>query len=95
MYQPPGFESHEFSDHVYKLDKVLYELKKVPRAWYERLLKFSLEKEFTRGKINNTLSLMKTCKYSLILQIYVGDISFGSTNESICKEFAKLIGSEF
>ena len=25
--QPPGFESHEFSNHVYKLNKALYELK--------------------------------------------------------------------
>lgn len=30
--QPPSIESHEFSDHVYKLDKVLYGLKQAPRA---------------------------------------------------------------
>nr|GEW28082.1 retrovirus-related Pol polyprotein from transposon TNT 1-94 [Tanacetum cinerariifolium] len=30
--QPPGFESSEFPDYVYKLDKALYGLKKAPRA---------------------------------------------------------------
>ena len=33
--QPPGFENHEFSNHVFKLSKALYGLKQAPRAWYE------------------------------------------------------------
>lgn len=31
--QLPGFESHEFPDHAYKLDKIFYGLKQAPRAW--------------------------------------------------------------
>ncbi|GJZ10277.1 retrovirus-related pol polyprotein from transposon TNT 1-94 [Tanacetum coccineum] len=53
--QPLGFESSEFSDHVYKLDKSLYGLKQAPRAWYETLSTFLIEHKFVRGKINNTL----------------------------------------
>ena len=30
--QPPGFKSQEFSNHVYKLNKVLYGLKQARRA---------------------------------------------------------------
>ena len=33
--QPPGFEDPKFSNHVYKIYKVLYGLKQDPRAWYE------------------------------------------------------------
>ena len=38
--QPLGFEIHSFSNHMFKLNKVLYRLKQVPRAWYERLSRF-------------------------------------------------------
>jgi len=38
--QPPGFESKEFSNHVFKLDKALYGLKQAPKAWYECLSNF-------------------------------------------------------
>jgi hypothetical protein len=30
--QPPGFKSEEYHNHVYKLHKMLYRLKQVPRA---------------------------------------------------------------
>ncbi|GKE96428.1 retrovirus-related pol polyprotein from transposon TNT 1-94 [Tanacetum coccineum] len=32
VQQPPRFESSKFPNHVYKLDKALYELKQAPRA---------------------------------------------------------------
>jgi hypothetical protein len=32
--QPPGFESEEYPNHIYKLHKMLYVLKQTPRAWY-------------------------------------------------------------
>ena len=35
--QPPGFEHPNFPNHVYKLNKALYGLKKAPRAWYDHL----------------------------------------------------------
>ena len=31
----------------------------------------------------------------LVIQIYVDDIIFGSTNESLCQDFAKLMQGEF
>ncbi|GJU78795.1 retrovirus-related pol polyprotein from transposon TNT 1-94 [Tanacetum coccineum] len=34
--QPPGFESSEFPDSIYKLDKAFYGLKQAPKAWYVR-----------------------------------------------------------
>ena len=57
--QPPGFEDAELPDHVFRLNKALYGLKQAPRAWYERLSKFLLKNGFKRGKIENTLFLLK------------------------------------
>jgi len=57
--QPPGFESFQFPNHVFKLKKALYGLKKAPRAWYERLSTFLLEREFVKGSVDTTLFLRK------------------------------------
>ena len=53
--QPPGFVDHVHHDHVYKLEKTLYGLKQVPRAWYERLSVFLVENGFSKGKVDKTL----------------------------------------
>jgi len=65
--------------------KALYGLKQAPRAWYEQLSKFILEKGFTRGKVDTTLFIKTKMHDILLVQIYVDDIIFGSTNDSLCK----------
>ncbi|XP_070002292.1 uncharacterized protein [Nicotiana sylvestris] len=40
-------------------------------------------------------TLQETGKNLLIVQVYVDDIIFWATADSLCEEFAKLIGSEF
>ncbi|KAI4312619.1 hypothetical protein MLD38_037423 [Melastoma candidum] len=93
--QPPGFEDPKKHDHVYKLDKALYGLKQAPRAWYEKLSQFLIEKGYRKGKVDTTLFLKKHGIELLIVQIYVDDIIFGSTNNTLCNEFAELMKDEF
>jgi len=83
--QPPGFEDIEYPDHVYQLKRALCGLKQVPRAWYERLSKFLLEKGFSRGNVDNTLFSKRKGKDILLVQVYVDDIIFGSTNDIMCQ----------
>ena len=73
MMQPPGFENNEFPNYLFKLDKTLYGLKQVPRAWYERLSNFLLENDFRRGKVDNTLFLKTKGEHLLIVQVYVDE----------------------
>ena len=88
--QPQGFENYKFLDHVFKLKNALYGLKQAPRAWYERLKIFLLKNNFKIGKVNSTL-FSKTNKHDiLVVQIYMDDIIFGSTNVSLFQEFLSV-----
>jgi len=93
--QPPGFEDLKHPDHVYKLKKSLYGLKQASRAWYDRLSNFLIKNDFKRGQVDTTLFRRTLEKDILVVQIYVDDIVFGSTNASLCKKFSKLMQDEF
>ena len=68
VIQLPGFESKEFPNHVFKLDKTPYGLKQAPKAWYERLSNFLLENGFRRGKVDHTLFLKSKREHLLIVK---------------------------
>jgi hypothetical protein len=53
--QPPGFENPNFPNHIYKLDKMLYELKQAPRAWYNHLKELLVDCGFEIDQIYPTL----------------------------------------
>ena len=73
------------------MHKAPYGLKQAPHTWYERLSKFLLLNEFTKKNIDKILFLKRKLNDLLVVQIYVDDIIFGATNESLYQEFAKLI----
>ncbi|KAL8146362.1 hypothetical protein AgCh_004198 [Apium graveolens] len=93
--QPPGFVDSKLPNHVYRLDKALYGLKQAPRAWFETLARFLLESGINRGSIDKTLFYLNHGKDLLLVQIYVDDIIFGSTNDRLCKKFTKLMQSRY
>ena len=93
--QPPQFIDYDFLNHVYKLKKALYGLNQAPRSWYKRLSNFLLEQKFERGKVVTTFFIKKTKKDILLVQIYVDDIIFGATNESLCKDLFNMMKSYF
>ncbi|GJT85045.1 retrovirus-related pol polyprotein from transposon TNT 1-94 [Tanacetum coccineum] len=93
--QPEGFIDQDNPTHVYKIKKALYGLKQVPRAWYDMLSSFLLKYEFSKGVVDPTLFTMKAGHDILLVQIYVDDIIFASTNPAMCDEFAKMMTSKF
>lgn len=93
--QPLSFEDHDNPNHVFKFKRSLYSLKQPHRAWYERLNGFFIKQGFNRGKFDTTLFIRHNEKHILLVKIYVYDIIFGSTNETLCREFASLMHGEF
>jgi hypothetical protein len=86
-----GFEDSEYPSHVYKLSKMLYGLKQVPRAWYECLRDFLITNDFKVGKVDPTLLTKTIDKDLFICQNYVDDISFGFTNKLSYEEFSRIM----
>ncbi|VVA37100.1 PREDICTED: ribonuclease H [Prunus dulcis] len=84
--QPIGFKDPFHPDHVYRLRKALYGLKQAPRAWCERLSSHLLLKGYTKGTIDHDL---------MAAQIYVVDIIFGSTSNTLISEFTDVMQKEF
>jgi hypothetical protein len=93
--QPLGFESEKYPHQVYKLRKALYGLKQAPRGWYGRLRGFLFERGFEMGKVDQTLFLLRKGKDILIVQVYVDDIVFGGSSNSLVARFAEDMIWEF
>ncbi|KAJ9545097.1 hypothetical protein OSB04_024804 [Centaurea solstitialis] len=93
--QPLRFESEEYPNHVYFIRKALYGLMQAPRAWYEWLSGFLHSHNVHICITDITLFYKKIHDEILLVQIYVDDIIFGSTDVSICKEFECLMQNEF
>nr|GEX75045.1 retrovirus-related Pol polyprotein from transposon TNT 1-94 [Tanacetum cinerariifolium] len=93
--QPDGFVDPYHPDKVYRLKKALYGLKEAPRAWCDELSTFLVSKGFSNGSIDLTLFITKHMGDILLVQIYVDDIIFGSTNPKLSKQFKKLMHNKF
>ncbi|GJY63948.1 retrovirus-related pol polyprotein from transposon TNT 1-94 [Tanacetum coccineum] len=93
--QPEGFVDPDHPTHVYLLKKALYGLKQAPRAWYNTLSRFLLDNKFSKGVVDPTLFTRKTGKHILLIQIYIDDIIFTSTDPNDCDIFSKEMSSKF
>nr|GEU29241.1 hypothetical protein [Tanacetum cinerariifolium] len=93
--QPEGFVDQDNPSHVYKLKKALYGLKQAPRTWYDMLSSFFISQHFFKGAVDPTLFTRKVGNDLLLVQIYVDDIIFASTNTTLCNEFANLMTTKF
>ncbi|GJT96715.1 retrovirus-related pol polyprotein from transposon TNT 1-94 [Tanacetum coccineum] len=93
--QPEGFIDPEHPTHVYRLKKALYGLKQAPHTWYDKLSKYLISTGFMKGVVDPTLFTRKTGKHILLVQIYVDDIIFASTNPKSYQLFAHEMNSTF
>ncbi|GJR76578.1 retrovirus-related pol polyprotein from transposon TNT 1-94 [Tanacetum coccineum] len=93
--QPEGFVDQDNPSHVYKLKKALYSLKQAPRAWYDMLSSFLLSQHLSKGAVDLTLFTWKAGHDLLLVQIYVDDIIFASTNTAMCNKFANMMITKF
>nr|GEW26231.1 hypothetical protein [Tanacetum cinerariifolium] len=92
--KPKNFKQDNPS-YVYKLKKDLYGLKQAPCAWYDMLSSFLISQQFSKGAVDPTLFTRHAGNDLLVVQIYVDDIIFASTNVAMCDEFANQMTNKF
>nr|GFB32119.1 hypothetical protein [Tanacetum cinerariifolium] len=95
VMQPPIFQDPEFLAKVYKVEKTMYGLHQAPRASYGTLSKYLLTNGFQRGTIDQTLFIRRQKGDFILVQVYVDDIIFGSSNPQLCREFKALMHEKF
>nr|GEZ51614.1 retrovirus-related Pol polyprotein from transposon TNT 1-94 [Tanacetum cinerariifolium] len=93
--QSEGFIDADYPSHAYKLKKALYGLKQAPRAWYDELSMFLLQNGFSKGTIDLTFFTRRFDDDILVVQVYVDDIIFGSTDPRYATLFSDLMKSHF
>jgi hypothetical protein len=54
-----------------------------------------LKQGFEIGKVDTTLFTRKIKNDIFVCQIYVDDIIFGSTNQTLCEEFSRVMTKRF
>nr|GEX92960.1 hypothetical protein [Tanacetum cinerariifolium] len=85
----------EFLARVYKVEKAMYGLHQAPRTWYGTLSKYLLTNGFQRGTIDQTMFIIRHRGDFILVQVYVDDIIFGSSNLQLCREFEAIMHAKF
>ncbi|GJR83784.1 ribonuclease H-like domain-containing protein [Tanacetum coccineum] len=74
MYQPPGFVDAWFPHHGCRLERSLYGLKQVPRAWFQRFAGYAYKVGFSSSRCDSSLFIYQYGSEVAYLLIYVDDI---------------------
>ena len=93
--QPKGFVDPYRPNDVYKSKSALYGLKQAPRTWYDRLTTYLIVHGFKREFADTTLFIRNDKDYFVVAQIYVNNIVFGATNDSLTQYFADEMKAMF
>lgn len=94
--QPKGYEMKGQEDKVYRLKKALYVLRQAPRAWYSGIETYFKKEGFKKCGHEHTLFIKgdRTSEL-LIVSLYVDDLIFAGSNETIVEGFRRSMKEEF
>lgn len=87
MQQSPGFVDSSSPAYVYKLNCFLYGLKKVLRAWYEKLFHTLLGLGFVSSAFDPSMFVKASSSLTVVL-VYVDDII---VTDSSASDYCALI----
>ena len=89
--QPSGFEDPTHSDVVCRLNKSLYGLKQVPRAWYSRFATHLLSLGFVEAKSDTSLFVYWRGSDTTYLLLYVDDIVLTASSSEFLRRIISAL----
>jgi hypothetical protein len=93
--QPTGFVDHAQPDCVCLLNKSLYGLKQVPRAWYSRFATYITSLGFVEAKSDTSLFVFRHDTDMVYLLLYVDDIVLTASSAALLQQTISAIKQEF
>jgi hypothetical protein len=72
-----------------ELEEEVYIEQLVPIAWYSKLDKYLQQEGFRKSSANNNLYIKVTQDSIFLIEVYVDNIIFGSTDDRLRWKFAK------
>lgn len=93
---PTGFEDIATRNKVCKLKKSLYELKRSPRAWFDRFSRVPKTHHYLQCQTDHTLFVRHTSEGKCsILSVYVDDIAITGNDEEEIHRLKQILSKEF
>jgi hypothetical protein len=93
--QPNGFVDPAQPDHVCLLNKSLYGLKPVPRAWYSRFTTYITSLGFVEAKSDTSLFVFRRGTDLVYLLLYVDDIVLTASSATLLQQTISILKQEF
>ena len=83
MVQPHGFKDTDHPNHICRVRKAIYGLKKTPRAWYNELKQCLLTFGFLNSTTDTSLFILHSNGVTIYLLVYVDDNIITSNNQYV------------
>ncbi|GJV16786.1 ribonuclease H-like domain-containing protein, partial [Tanacetum coccineum] len=95
MHQPPSFVDARFPNHVCRLLRSLYGLKKAPRAWFQRFTGYATWAGFYHSRCHSSLFICRQGSQVAYLLIYVDDIILTASSPALLQQIIDSLHNEF
>ncbi|GKB65555.1 ribonuclease H-like domain-containing protein [Tanacetum coccineum] len=95
MHQPPGFVDARFPNHVCRLQRSLYGLKKAPRAWFQHFAGYATRAGFYHSSCDSSQFIYRQGSQVAYLLLYVDDIILTACSTVLLKQLIDSLHREF
>lgn len=95
IWSNPRLIDLQFPTHVRHLQRALYDLKQVPRAWFQRFSQFLLIIVFIASRADSSLFVYHSPHGVIYLLLYVDDMVITGSNSSMLRSLIDRLAKEF